>query len=148
MPIMDVDDRIATAGTTPGTDGIIDISATSGQFTAAFNLGRVGIPNGMSFCIEITDVTAQNIIAVQWVLQYTDDNGTSWNDIATITDLGEAKTKKMMAIAVGPIDVRAENIAEASLDVRVKTTHTVVASADDVQFNAYLTTRQSLLAFD
>jgi len=147
MPIMDVEDKIATAGSTPGTSGIIDISATSGQFTAAFNLGRVGLPNGLSFCIEITDVTAQAIGTVQWVLQYTDDNGTTWHDLATITDTNQAQAKAMLAIAVGPVDVRAETIAEASLDVRVKTTHTVVASADDVQFNAYLTTRQSLLAF-
>jgi len=130
MPAMDLNLRLANAV-------VLDISAATPQTTTAVNLGRVGLPDQAYLIVVITDVTAQAVIPVTWSLQITDDNGTTWHTVGTIT-ANVVSAKGAFAVPVGLASFAPEAIAEASIDVRVLTTHVVVANADDITYDAYL----------
>lgn len=143
--MQDILSRIAVSGTTPNT-GFIDIALSSGHannITAPVTIGRVGLSEGLHFIVHITDGTAQAVTPVSWVLQLSTDGGTSWRDIAIVT-ANVVSSKAILSTPVGLIDHRPENFAEGNIRVRIRTTHTTVASSDNISYDAYLGHMMSL----
>ena len=140
MPAMDLNLRLANAV-------VLDISAASPQTVAAVNLGQVGLPNQATFVLVITDATAQAVTPVEFQLQFTDDNGSTWHTVATIT-ANVVTANTAFAVAAGLNVFAPELLAAANIDLRVRTTHTVVASADDITYDAYLAGPQSFPFFN
>ena len=139
--MLDVNDRIVNAG-------IIDISAAATQSFTAFELGRVGLPVDTYFVVHVTEGTAAAVTPVNWFLEISLDNGSTWDRVAVI----EADTitgTYILAVPAGLNDIRPENVQPGSnIDARVTATWTTVASADDITFSAYLAGPQSYQSFN
>jgi hypothetical protein len=129
--MLDVDTRLQNAT-------VLDISAGGPDNGTAFNVGRNGLAGEIWFVVHITDGTAAAIEPLTFDLEYTIDNGTTWNTAATVTFQALAAAAELQAVPVGPIDLRTEAYAAANIDVRVTANWTTVASADDVTYSAYL----------
>ena len=133
--MLDIDTRIVSAGA-------VDISAATPQQTAAVNVGKNGLAGEIWFVVHITDGTDQAVEPVTFELQVTIDNGSTYSTVAAVTFhtlvATAAVESEILAVPVGPIDLRTEQIAAASIDVRVQSRHVVVADADDLTFDAYL----------
>lgn len=138
--MLDINTRIVSAG-------VIDISVGSSQSFTAVNLGRVGLPVDTAFVVHITDVSAQAITPVNWYLEVTKDNGSTWERVAVI-EADVVSAKAIFSVPAGLNDIRPEHVAGADIDVRVTATYTNVASADDVTFDAYLAGPQSFASFN
>jgi len=140
MPALDLNLRAANAV-------VIDISAATPQNTAALNLGKSGLPDQLYLVVVITDPSAQAVTPVEFRLQFTDDNGTTWHTVGTIT-ANVVSANAAFAVPVGLASFAPEGIASANIDVRVQTTHVVVASGDDITYDAYLAGPQSFPFFN
>ncbi len=132
-------------GDTPVT---VDISAAATKNETAVNLGRVGLPAQTTFVVVITEGSADaSIEPVEFNLQFTDDNGSTWNTVATIT-VSDINNPAAFAVPVGPANFAPEAIASASIDVRAQVVLAATGSTDDFDYVAFLAGPQSFPFFN
>lgn len=141
-----MDEDLLLAGTlaTPAT---IDISETPDNAEAAVNLGKVGLPDQCYFVVVITAGSAEAVVPVTWEFQFTDDNGSTWHTVGTIT-ANVVTGPAAFAVPVGLASFAPEGIASASIDVRVNTSWTEVEVDDNISYNAFLAGPQGFPFFN
>lgn len=138
---------------------VVDVSANAEQLSSSVAtdilvIGKAGLVSGLSFVVAIEAVTAAaaaaNVIPVKFVLQMSQDGGTTYSDLATI-DLTQAASlakKGCWGIAIGPIDSREEVKADSDAQLRVAVRYTDNAETDDFTYSAYLMSRNPYPSHD
>ena len=145
MPAFDEDLILAGTLATPIT---VDISAATSKSETAVNLGKVGLPDQATFVVVISAGSADGSVEpVLFNLEFTDDNGSTWHRMATIT-VTDIDNPAAFAVPVGRANFAPEAIASASIDLRVVTTWETTAGADDFDFRAFLAGPQSFPFFN
>lgn len=130
---------------------VVDVSANAEQLSSSVSadvlaLGRASIASGLDFVVAIEAVIAAaagaNVVPVKFVLQLSQDDGSTYADIATIQlNLAASLAKKgVWGIPIGPIDSREDVKDTADAKVRVAVRYTDNAETDDFTYSAYLAT--------
>lgn len=145
MPAMDEDLILAGTLATPIT---VDISAATSKAETAVNLGKGGLPDQITFVVVISVGSADaSVEPVLFNLEFTDDNGSTWHRVATIT-VNDINNPAAFAVKAGLNIFAPEAIASASIDLRVVTTWETTAGTDDFDFRAFLAGPQSFPFFN
>lgn len=125
-----------------------DISVAATQATVAVNLGKGGLPEGVSCTVVVSTGSAVAYPnGYKFHFEYTTDNGTTWRRAgsASAAALNSAvgMVAQIVTITVGLKDIVPEVNAGDDIDWRVVGDATAtIASALDPIFTAYLGNRQ------
>jgi hypothetical protein len=129
---------------------VVDISENAEQLSAAFNLGKRGIPAGTAFVIHIEETSADtNVDPVDFVLQVSVDGvPTVWHDVAAITLEGDGGVadKGPFSVPIGPLDLRVETRG-VDIYVRVAVRYADASGTDNFTYSAYLGSSNSYAHF-
>lgn len=130
---------------------VVDVSQGTEQLSTSvtadkLSLGRRSLTGQMAFTITIEAVTAAaagaNVKPVTFYLQRSNDNGSTYGDIAVIY-LGLAASiakQGVWSVPLGARDGREDVMADADSLLRVRVTYTDNAETDDFTYSAYITT--------
>ena len=141
MPALDLDLRLANSA-------VVDISAATSDAETAVNLGAGGLPDQATFVVIVEAGTADaSVEPVTFELQFTDDNGTTWHVVSTIT-VGIMNNPAAYSVRVGRNVFAPEQLAAASIDVRCVAKWQTTAGTDDFTYSAYLAGPQSFPFFN
>jgi len=138
---------------------VVDVSANAEQLSSSvaadvLAIGRKALVGQLAFTVVIEAVTAAaagaNVVPVNFVLQRSNNNGSTYGDIAVITLSQAASLAKtgVWSVPIGPFDAREDMMADADSILRVAVRYTDNAETDDFTYSAYLTTRQPFPAND
>lgn len=132
---------------------VVDVSEGTNQLSTAggsvegtnlLTLGRRGIPRDATFVVNIEAVTAAaagaNVIPVQFILQVSNDGGSAYVDVCTITLTLAASLARVgiWSKAIGLVDSRQEVRLTGDQVVRVNVTYTNNGETDDFTYSAYI----------
>ncbi len=138
---------------------VVDVSENAEQLSTSvsadkLSIGRKALAGQLAFTVVIEAVTAAaagaNVKPVSFYLQRSNDNGSTYGDIAVITlSLAASLAKRgVWSVPIGPFDAREDVMADADSLLRVRVTYTDNAETDDFTYSAYLTTLQPYPAND
>ncbi len=145
MPALDED--LILAGTL-ATAQTVDISATVTLAQTAVNLGKCGLPDQAYFVVIISVGSADaSVEPVVFQLQMTDDNGSTWHTVGSIT-VNVINNPAAFAVPVGLASFAPEGIASASIDIRAVANWETTAGTDDFDYRAFLAGPQSFPFFN
>ena len=130
---------------------VVDVSENAEQLSSSVAsdvlvIGKAGLVKGLMFVVAIEAVTAAaagaNVIPVKFVLQVSQDGGTTYADLATIQLNTAASLAKLgvWGCPIGPLDQREDVKADEDAQVRVAVRYTDNAETDNFTYSAYLAT--------
>lgn len=132
---------------------VVDVSEGTSQLSSSvaadvLAIGRSALVGELAFTVVIEAVTAAaagaNVKPVAFYLQRSNDNGSTYGDIAVITlSLAASIAKKgVWSVPLGSRDGREDVMVDADSILRVKVTYTDNTETDDFTYSAYITTKQ------